>query len=233
MVRPRIMVNVAATADGKIDTVARKGAAISSIADKARVDRLRAGVDAVLVGGHTLLAEDPGLTVKSIALRMERKALGLPEYPAKVGIATEIPADKLPVDGAFLGTGTARTFVFTTHRTSPEVVARLRDARAEVDVASGERLDMQAVFGSLYIAGIRSVLVEGGGTTIAELFRLGLVDELTIYIAPLIFAGTSAPTLADGPGFLNEQAPRLRLISVEKFDAEGGVLLSYESDVRK
>jgi 2,5-diamino-6-(ribosylamino)-4(3H)-pyrimidinone 5'-phosphate reductase len=53
------------------------------------------------------------------------------------------------------------------------------------------------------------------------------VDELTLYIAPRIFGGTSSPTLADGPGFLPEQAPILRLESLEKFDEDGGLLVHY------
>ena len=57
--RPDVIVNMAMTADGKIDTVERRGARISGAADSARVDRLRASVDAVMVGGHTLLREDP------------------------------------------------------------------------------------------------------------------------------------------------------------------------------
>ena len=76
MNRPFVFINVAMTADGKIDTVQRKGAAISSQRDKERVDRLRAEADAVMVGGKTLLDEDPKLTVKSDALRAERHALG-------------------------------------------------------------------------------------------------------------------------------------------------------------
>ena len=51
--------NVAMSVDGKLDSVARKGMTISSTADKARVDRLRSSMDAVLVGGRTLLDEDP------------------------------------------------------------------------------------------------------------------------------------------------------------------------------
>lgn len=58
MDRPYTFINVAMTADGKIDTFARKGAAISSAKDKRRVDELRAGADAILlvggwVGGKT------------------------------------------------------------------------------------------------------------------------------------------------------------------------------------
>ena len=53
------------------------------------MDRLRAESDAVMVGGKTLLDEDPKLTVKSEALRAERVARGLSPNPVKVGIVTE------------------------------------------------------------------------------------------------------------------------------------------------
>jgi len=242
MNRPRILVNVAMTADGKIDSAARKGAAISSIPDKARVDRLRASVGAVLVGGRTLLNEDPKLTVKSAELRAERLRKGWPENPAKVGVVSEIPfarAGLVPAQEGrpqgsplqnFLSSGPAQVYLFTTRCTAPEVLARFETTGATVHAMGQERVDLVAVFRSLHEAGIRSVLVEGGGTLIAELFRLGLVDELTIYIAPKIFGGISAPTLADGHGFLPNQAPGLKLESVEKFDDEGGILVHYFVD---
>lgn len=242
MNRPRILINVAMTADGKIDSTARKGAAISSVADKARVDRLRASVDAVLIGGRTLLNEDPHLTVKSAELRAERLRKGWPENPAKVGVVTKITS--LGADGVhptnavrkgailaplqnFLTSGPAQVYLFTTQCTAPEVFAAFETAGATVHAMGQERVDLVAVFLFLHKAGIHSVLVEGGGTLIAELFRLGLVDELTIYIAPKVFGGNSAPTLADGSGFLPEQAPGLILKSVKKFDDEGGILVQY------
>ena len=83
MERPYVFLNVAMTADGKIDTFERRGAAISSQRDKQRVDRLRAEADAVMVGGHTLLGENPKLTVKSADLRAEREARGLRPIPSK------------------------------------------------------------------------------------------------------------------------------------------------------
>src|SRR5688572_33488253 len=86
--KPYVFINVAMTADGKIDTFERHGAAISSAEDKARVDQLRAGADAVMVGGQTLLGEDPKLTVKSAELRAERTAKGLRENPIKVAFVT-------------------------------------------------------------------------------------------------------------------------------------------------
>ena len=240
--RPRILVNVAMSADGKIDSVARNGAAISSNADKRRVDELRASVDAVLVGGRTLLNEDPQLTVKSAELRAERLRKGWPENPARVGVVTDIGAALVPFGNKmvahtgpgqvlplqqFLTSGPAQVFIFTTRCTEPDVLAHFETAGATIRTMGQDRVDLVAAFQSLHKAGIHSVLVEGGGTIIAELFRLSLVDELTIYIAPKIFGGSSAPTLADGPGFFPDQAPGLELMSVEKIDDEGGLLVHY------
>lgn len=242
MNRPRILVNVAMTADGKIDSASRKGAAISSTTDKARVDRLRASVDAVLIGGRTLINEDPKLTVKSAEFRAERLRKGWPENPAKVGVISELPRFFAGLVAAheghphgfplqnFLTSGPAQVFLFTTRFTAPEVLTAFETAGATVRVMGQERVDLVTVFRSLHEAGIRSVLVEGGGTLIAELFRLYLVDEVTIYIAPKVFGGASAPSLADGSGFFPEQAPTLKLNSVGKFDDEGGILVHYIVD---
>lgn len=224
MTRPHVLVNVAMSADGKIDSVARKGAAISSAADKRRVDELRASVDAVLVGGKTLLAENPKLTVRDPALRRARLEGGLPENPMKVGVVSVADLD---VEGDFVRAGPAERLVFTTRRTPPEQISRLEEVGVQVFVSGEARVDLPEVLETLHRLGVRRLLVEGGGTIIAEFFRLGLVDELTIYIAPRVFGGESAPTPADGPGFLPEQAPGLALVSVEKFDKQGGVLLRY------
>src|SRR5260221_4145459 len=88
MNRPFVFINVAMTADGKIDTFARTGAAISSQRDKERVDQLRAASDAVMVGGRTLLDEDPKLTVKSEELRAEPDPLGLASNPIRMRVST-------------------------------------------------------------------------------------------------------------------------------------------------
>jgi 2,5-diamino-6-(ribosylamino)-4(3H)-pyrimidinone 5'-phosphate reductase len=223
--RPYILVNVAMTVDGKLDTVERKGATISSAVDKTRVDRLRAAVDAVLVGGRTLVSEDPKLIVRDPALRQERLRRGLPENPAKVGVATI--AD-IKTEGDFMTAGPAERYIFTTHRTTASQVERLEQAGAKVFTSTQNRANLVEAMTILHQQGIRQLLAEGGGTLLAELFRLGLVDEVMIYIAPKIFGGASAPTLADGPGFSLEQARGLALISAEKFDEEGGVLLHYK-----
>jgi 2,5-diamino-6-(ribosylamino)-4(3H)-pyrimidinone 5'-phosphate reductase len=210
--------------DGKLDSVARKGITISSSADKARVDRLRSSMDAILVGGRTLLDEDPKLTVKSQALRSERIAAGLEENPVKVGV---VGVAELKPEGNFITAGPARRLVYTTRRTPLVQIMRLEEAGVKVFVMGDQRVDCSAMLESLYDQGIRKLMVEGGGSMIAEFFRLALVDELMLYIAPRIFGGSSAPTLADGLGFLPEQMPLLHLEGADEFDDDGGVLIHY------
>lgn len=224
MQRPHVHMNVAATADGKIDTFQRGGATISSPGDWERVDRLRADSDAVMIGGRTLHDEDPKLTVASEALRAERKALGLPENPAKVGVATRLA---LRPEARFLTAGPARVLLFTTPQTEEAEMARLRFRGAEVFLHQGPRVDLEQALMTLKEKGIERLMVEGGSTLNFELLNLGLVDELTIYVAPVVFGGESAPTLAGGFGLPDSAAIQLSLLRAEPWE-DGGVLLHYE-----
>ena len=228
--RPHVLINTAMTADGKIDTFRREGAPVSSRADLERVDRLRAASDAVMVGGHTLLREDPRLTVKSAVLRAQRLERGLSENPTKVGIVSRVldPAagPTIMSDGKFLNYGPARVVIFTTEQTTSDQIARLRERNAEVFVLGEQRVDLRAALRRLREIGIKRLMVEGGGTLNAELLRLGLVDEIHLYIAPLIFGGATAPTVADGVGFSREEAPYLRLQKLEQ-TAYGGIVVQY------
>jgi 2,5-diamino-6-(ribosylamino)-4(3H)-pyrimidinone 5'-phosphate reductase len=224
MIRPYVFINVAASADGKTDTFERRGAAISSAADRARVDGLRAAADAVMVGGRTLLAEDPKLTVKSASLQAGRAAKGLPENPMKVGIVSR--AD-LKLDGDFVRAGPARRVIFTTAQTTARQAQALSALGVEVYVMGEKRVDLPKALETLKSLGVERLMVEGGGTLNFELLRLGLVDELTIYVAPLIFGGDSAPTMAAGDGLARSAAIPLKLADVRVADETGGVLIRY------
>src|SRR5579859_554288 len=222
--RPYVILNVAVSADGKTDTAARRGATISSPRDLERVDRLRTDCDAIMVGGYTLLGDNPRLTVKSPALQAERQARGLPPNPIKVGVVTK--AD-LRLDSRFITVGPARKLIFTTDQTDPAHIALLREHGVEVFVTSEKRVDLTATLSTLKSHGVERLLVEGGGTLNAELFAQGLVDEVSIYTAPLIFGGATAPTLADGTGLSRDEAIPLRLLRLERYD-DGGFLASYK-----
>ena len=101
----------------------------------------------------------------------------------------------------------------------------------ELFVDEKQRVDLPKALHTLKEIGINRLMVEGGGTLNFELLRRGLVDELTAYVAPLVFGGESAPTLAAGPGLVRNAAILLKLVDAEAWE-DGGVLLKYKIPVR-
>jgi 2,5-diamino-6-(ribosylamino)-4(3H)-pyrimidinone 5'-phosphate reductase len=209
MNRPFVFINVAMTADGKIDTFQRRGAPISSARDRERVDRLR--------------AEDPKLTVKSEVLRQARLGRGLSPNPIKVGVVSEA---HLAPDSQFLTAGPAKIVIFTTRRTSKHHASLLESFGVDVHVDDSEKVNLPRALQTLKQMGVERLMVEGGATLNFELLRQGLVDEVTAYVAPMIFGGASAPTMAAGPGLERSNAIPLKLVSAETWE-DGGVLLKY------
>jgi 2,5-diamino-6-(ribosylamino)-4(3H)-pyrimidinone 5'-phosphate reductase len=220
---------MAMTADGKTDSFERRGAGLSSPEDAERVQALRAESDAVMVGGRTLLAEDPRLTVRSAELVAARRARGLPDQPMKVAVVSEIHKDQarpaLGPASRFLHDGGGRTVVFTTERTALAARDRLRREGAEVVVLGVERVDLAAALTWLGRAGIGRALVEGGGTLVAALLEARLVDELSLYVAPKLLGGSDAPTPVDGQGLVAAESIDIRLETVERMGS--GVVLRY------
>jgi 2,5-diamino-6-(ribosylamino)-4(3H)-pyrimidinone 5'-phosphate reductase len=220
---PFVTLNVAMTLDGKTDTTKRQGALISSDLDMERVDRLRASNDAIVVGGHTLLGDDPRLTIKTPSLQTERISRGLEPNPKKVGIITI--ADLKP-ECRFLTYGPAEIIIFTTNQTKAGKISELQDRGVKVFVNNGIRVDLMRAFEQLTQLGVENLLIEGGGTLNEELFRLNLINEVNVYIGPLIFGGANAPTFASSVGFERDKAKKLELRSVQQYD-DGGLVLRY------
>jgi 2,5-diamino-6-hydroxy-4-(5-phosphoribosylamino)pyrimidine 1'-reductase len=203
--------------------VYRKGANISSAEDRERVDHLRAEVDAIMVGGRTLLDDDPRLTVKSEQLCRERMQRGLSANPIKIGVVTV--ADLRP-DSRFVNVGNAQVIIFTTSQTKPDQIELLQQQGVSVYVIGEQQVDLSLAMQILSEEGVHRLLVEGGGILNESLLRLKLVDEINIYIAPLIFGGAKAPTFANGLGLSRDDALRLRLNAINKL-GDDGVLLQY------
>ncbi len=89
-----------------------------------------------------------------------------------------------------------------------------------------QQVDLALTMHKLKELGVHRLLVEGGGTLNESLMRLRLVDEISIYVAPLIFGGMNTPTFASGVGLLQQEAIRLQLIDINKL-GDGGILLRY------
>ena len=163
------------------------------------------------------------MTVKSEALRAERVANGLSPHPIKVGIVTEA---RLKPDSQFLNEGPANIVIFTTRRTSKHHASLLESFGVDVYLDDSEKVNLPKALETLKQIGVKRLMVEGGATLNFELLRLGLVDEVTAYVAPMIFGGATAPSMAAGPGLERSEAVPLRLVNAEAWE-DGGVLLKY------
>jgi len=216
-----VVVNAAMSADGKLSTRRREQVAISGEQDFRRVDELRASVDAVMVGVGTVLADNPSLTVDDAGLVADREQRGDTPQPARVVADSHArtPPDARLLDGA------AETYVLVAAEEPREHRQTLEDAGATVVVAGENRVALPPALDALEAHGVESLMVEGGGELIFSLFADGLVDELSVFVAPTIIGGRDAPTLADGDGFVSE-FPELELAGVERID--DGVLLEYD-----
>lgn len=222
--RPYIFINSAMSADGKLSTFERKQVKISGKADFERVDELRAGTDAIMVGIGTMLADNPSLTVKSEQRREERIALGKDENPIRIIVDSSA---KTPLDADIFKKGKGRKIIVAA-RTAPKqrADALSKMPETEVIIAGEERVNLEEMAMQLKKRGINRLMVEGGATLNNALISAGLVDELKIFIGNIIIGGKTAPTFADGSGFSENEIKKLTLESAERI--EEGILLTWK-----
>lgn len=211
------------TVDGKIAT-SSGDSKISSRKDLVRVHKLRASVDAIVVGISTILADNPRLTVRLVKGK----------NPARVIVDSR---GRIPLDSQIMRTASkVKTIVAVTDKAPEEKLMELRDRGAEVLVISeGKKgrsaavphgVNLKLLFRKLENKGLKKILVEGGGELNWSLLHLWLVDELTITIAPRIAGGRLATTLVEGDGFDEiAQSIRLQLKKIER--KKGGELVLY------
>ncbi len=213
------------TVDGKIATTSGDSK-ISSREDLLRVHKLRASVDAIVVGISTILTDDPRLTVRMVKGK----------NPARVIVDSR---GRIPIDSQIMRTAPRiRTIVAVTDQAPEEKTRKLEEAGAQVLVVSeGKKgqsaavphgVNLKKLFRRLEKMGLRRILVEGGGELNWSLLRLGLVDELTVTIAPKIAGGRLSTTLVEGDGFDEiAQGIRLQLKQVEQKNT-GELVLHYK-----
>ncbi|MBP2132814.1 2,5-diamino-6-(ribosylamino)-4(3H)-pyrimidinone 5'-phosphate reductase [Methanomicrobium sp. W14] len=215
--------NLAMSADGKLSTVERRQVKISGNDDFSRVDVIKSDADAIMVGVGTILADNPSLTVKSQSHKDRRIARGRDENPLRIVIDSNA---RTPVDAEILHKGEGPRVIAVSENALGENLKSLNEF-ADIFVGGENRVDIACLMEALYENGVRSVMVEGGGTLIWSLFREGLVDEIYTCIGNVIIGGEKSPTPVDGDGYLKEEEfPKLSLIDMDKID--DGVLLRWK-----
>lgn len=217
MDRPFVFINSAVSADGKISSFLHRQVRISSKDDLIRVDEQRASSDAIMVGIGTVLADDPGLRIKSERLRKERLERGTPENPLRI-VADSLA--RTPPDAEVLGAG---CIIAVSRAAPPERLAGLSD-RCEMFVSGEDRVDLRELMRFLHGTGVKRLMVEGGATLNWSVISAGLVDEIYVYVGNMLIGGDEAPSLIGGAGF-SVDFPTLELISLNRLGE--GVLLRW------
>jgi len=187
--RPLVTLKMAMSLDGQTATAPGDSPWISGPESRALVHRWRAESDAIAVGIGTALADDPLLTVRDI-----------PDARQPTRIVFDSQA-RLPVTSQLLQTlDQAPVLVVTAPAADPGRVAALRDAGAEILVASGgtPAHRVESALADLGRREITSVFLEGGRTLATTFASAGAIDEARTFIAPILLA--SSPTRAGGVG---------------------------------
>ena len=207
--RPWLRVKLASSLDGRTAMASGDSKWISGEAARRDVQQWRARSGALLTGAGTVLADDPQLTV-----RLDDGSDFLP--PLRVvldpGLAT--------VARGRVREGDAPTLYLHAPEAKPP--RGLQADQVAVPVDKG-RFDLDAVLRLLATRGINEVQVEAGATLAGAFLAAGLVDELLLYIAPVLL-GERARPLFDGL-HIDAMAERLRLRTVDSRSIGGDLRL--------
>jgi diaminohydroxyphosphoribosylaminopyrimidine deaminase/5-amino-6-(5-phosphoribosylamino)uracil reductase len=187
--RPWVTLKLGASLDGR--TALANGTSKWITGDKSRADvqRLRARASAIITGSGTVLADDPMLTVRDPDLDLRGRR------PLRVVLDSHLRTPTTSQVLCFAG-----STLILTRDASSSLAEPLRSAGARVEEvrAATEGLDLEAVLDRLGALECNEVLVEAGPTLAGDFVRRGLVDEIVVYMAPVVL-GHAARSLFNLP----------------------------------
>jgi diaminohydroxyphosphoribosylaminopyrimidine deaminase/5-amino-6-(5-phosphoribosylamino)uracil reductase len=211
---PFVTVKAAMTLDGKIATASGESKWITGERSRALAMRLRLAADAILAGVNTVLADDPGLTVR-------RQESGGRSQESEVGGQKVLkPVRRLVLDTRARAPLTAQvvsdafaswTTIFVS-RDAParQVAALAKRVRVVRTPGRAGRLDLRWILRRLGQEGVASLLVEGGGEVNASFLAAGLAQRVAFFYAPKVLGGRAARKAVAGAGFAGWRTlPRL------------------------
>jgi diaminohydroxyphosphoribosylaminopyrimidine deaminase/5-amino-6-(5-phosphoribosylamino)uracil reductase len=192
--RPFTILKAGMTLDGQIATAGGESQWITDEAARMQAHRLRAHVDAVLVGIGTVLRDDPQLTARTGGDPVRLAT----QQPLRVVVDSRL---RIPLRAAVLQRQEEAHTVIATTRAAPSQKIELLQARG-IDVlvlpSLGGHVNLKALWTRLGQLGVTSLLVEGGSDVNAAVLRAGLSQRLMCFVAPLLLGGQDAKGLLGG-----------------------------------
>jgi diaminohydroxyphosphoribosylaminopyrimidine deaminase/5-amino-6-(5-phosphoribosylamino)uracil reductase len=206
--RPWILFKSAMTLDGKVATQTGDSKWISGDESRLRSHHWRAECDAVAVGIGTALTDDPQLTA-----RFE----GVPRQPRRVVFDSEA---RLPVDSQLVVDASEIPLTIVASRAAPRAAIDALEARgAEVIIATGEneQARVRSALRHLGDIGVTSILLEGGPRLAGAFLDAGEIDEIRLFVAPIVLGGRTARDPIEGEGVeLIAEATRALRVSCDR-----------------
>jgi len=210
--RPWILFKSAMTLDGKVATRTGDSKWISGEDSRRLAHLWRSECDAVAVGIGTALADDPLLTA-----RLD----GVPRQPRRIVFDSE---GRLPLDSQLVrGAEALPVTVVVSRAASRHATDALEIAGVEVIVAVGENepARVRSALESLGSAGITSILLEGGPRLAGAFFDAGEVDQMRLFLAPVVLGGGAGRDPLEGQGSERiADATRALSLDVERTGAD-------------
>jgi diaminohydroxyphosphoribosylaminopyrimidine deaminase/5-amino-6-(5-phosphoribosylamino)uracil reductase len=214
--RPFVLFKSAMTLDGKVATRTGDSKWISGEDSRRMSHHWRAEVDAVVVGIGTALADDPLLTARIDGVRRQ---------PRRIVFDSEA---RLPLDSQLVrGADEVPLTVVVTRAAPRTAVDALEIAGADVVVATGanEPDRVRNALVQLGALGITSILLEGGPHLAGAFLDAGEVDEIRLFVAPVVLGGSSARDPLEGEG-AERIASAVRALTLECVRVADDVLIS-------
>src|SRR4051794_41084670 len=213
---PWVLFKSAMTLDGKVATRTGDSKWISGEDSRRLAHRWRAECDAVACGIGTALADDPQLTA-----RIE----GVHHQPRRIVFDSEA---RLPLDSALVRGALELPLTVVISRAAPRLATdALEAAGADVIVATGENepARVRNALAQLGAAGITSILLEGGPHLAGAFLDAGEVDEIRLFVAPVVVGGSNARDPLEGTG-VERIADASRALTLECARVAGDVLIT-------
>ncbi|WP_026033682.1 bifunctional diaminohydroxyphosphoribosylaminopyrimidine deaminase/5-amino-6-(5-phosphoribosylamino)uracil reductase RibD [Dyella japonica] len=200
--RPWVRVKLAMSLDGRTALANGESKWITGETARADVQRWRARSSAILTGSGTVLADNPRLTV-----RLPGDEAFTPPWRVVLDNRLRTPSDSHVLDG------TMPTLVLHNEQYAP-VDPRFQAVELAVVAEEGGAMDIRAVMDELARRQISEVHVEAGPSLCGALFAAGLVDELLLYVAPVLLGDSARPLL--GLPVLADMASRWKLRTIDR-----------------
>jgi len=218
--RPYTLLSCGMSLDGYLAGASEQRLLLSNPADLDRVDAVRAGCDAILVGAATVRKDNPRLVVRGRARRDGRVARGLPASPTKVTLTAGASLDPC---ARFFSAGDSDKLVYCVSAAVDRARERLGAVATVID--AGQPVDLRRLSEDLHARGVRRLMVEGGGTVHTQFLTADLADELHLVVAPFFVGDSRARRFVGDGRFPWHPDRRATLAEVRRIDDV--VLLRY------